>query len=147
GPDAASTSTRYSPESRRPIVAPDTRLSQATAGDSGPSSSAERPSPHRASSALSTHNPGWDSIPGCGVPSSSQEFNVLRGRKVLVRRLLVAFAAFATVFGASLVPAQADTVTDPYSTPGVHLVNDRYWRTTCSMYSTTVVRCTTDIYG
>lgn len=66
---------------------------------------------------------------------------------MLVRRLLVAFAAFATVFGASLVPAQADTVTDPYSTPGVHLVNDRYWRTTCSMYSTTVVRCTTDIYG
>ncbi|GAB3819083.1 hypothetical protein GCM10028820_22510 [Tessaracoccus terricola] len=66
---------------------------------------------------------------------------------MFVRRLLVAFAAFATIFGASLVPAQADTAPDQYSAPGVHLVNDRYWRTTCSMYSTTVVRCTTEIYG
>ncbi|RMB58176.1 hypothetical protein EAX62_13245 [Tessaracoccus antarcticus] len=63
----------------------------------------------------------------------------------------MALAAVAVGFGSgALVPAQADVVTTAqqiYSTPGVHLVNGRYWRTTCAVYSSTVVRCTTDIYA
>lgn len=70
---------------------------------------------------------------------------------MLIRRVLVCLAAVAAAFAGSLVTAQADvTVTSPqqiYSTPGVHLVNDRYWRTSCEMYSSNVVRCTTEIFG
>lgn len=65
-----------------------------------------------------------------------------------IRRLLVAlFATLALLGPWAVSPAKADTAVDLYSTPGVHLVNDRYWRTECSMYSTTVVRCRTEIYG
>ncbi|MDO5737162.1 MAG: hypothetical protein Q4P15_11880, partial [Propionibacteriaceae bacterium] len=66
-----------------------------------------------------------------------------------VRRLLVALAAVAVGFGTT-VTAQADAPTSGqqvYSTPGNHLVNGRHWRTTCETYSSTVVRCTTDIYA
>ncbi|MEO7587218.1 MAG: hypothetical protein ABIS84_04240 [Arachnia sp.] len=66
------------------------------------------------------------------------------------RRILVAVAAAVAVGFGSTVTAQADVVTTAqqvYSTPGVHLVNGRYWRTTCAVYSSTVVRCTTDIYA
>lgn len=66
---------------------------------------------------------------------------------MFIRRLLVALAATAAMVGGTVVQAQANPSVDPYSTPGVHLINDRYWRTTCSAYSTTVVRCTTEIYG
>lgn len=66
---------------------------------------------------------------------------------MFIRRILVAVAAMATVLGGTVVQAHANPTVDPYSTPGVHLINDRYWRTTCSKYSSTVVRCTTEIYG
>lgn len=34
-----------------------------------------------------------------------------------------------------------------YTTPGTHHVNERDWRTTCSMYSSSVERCRTDIWA
>ncbi|MBB1483003.1 C40 family peptidase [Tessaracoccus sp. MC1865] len=34
-----------------------------------------------------------------------------------------------------------------YTQPGHHLVNGRYWRTNCEMYSPEVVRCSTDIWA
>ncbi len=34
-----------------------------------------------------------------------------------------------------------------YTQPGDHLVNGRYWRTSCEKYSSTVVRCSTDIFA
>ncbi|MCC2593754.1 C40 family peptidase [Tessaracoccus sp. OS52] len=34
-----------------------------------------------------------------------------------------------------------------YTQPGDHYVNGRYWKTACEKYSTTVVRCSTDIWG
>lgn len=34
-----------------------------------------------------------------------------------------------------------------YTQPGDHLVNGRYWQTDCTKYSSSVVRCTTDIWG
>lgn len=43
---------------------------------------------------------------------------------------------------AALTPEQAI-----YVTPGYHLVNGRYWKTECSMYSSNIVRCRTDIFG
>ncbi len=44
--------------------------------------------------------------------------------------------------------AKAQTnATTVYTQPGDHLVNGRYWQTDCEKYSTTVVRCTTDIWG
>lgn len=70
-------------------------------------------------------------------------------RTVRIRRILVALAAVAVGFGTTIT-AQADDGTGAqqlYSTPGNHLVNGRHWRTTCETYSSTVVRCTTDIYA
>ncbi len=34
-----------------------------------------------------------------------------------------------------------------YTQPGDHLVNGRYWKTSCEKYSSTVVRCETKIWG
>lgn len=34
-----------------------------------------------------------------------------------------------------------------YTQPGDHFVNGRYWRTKCEMYSSSVVRCSTEIFG
>lgn len=65
-------------------------------------------------------------------------------------RLIRVVALCAALVATWLTPAaiaQADTTPDVYSTPGVHFVSGRSWKTTCSKYSTTVVRCTTDIYG
>lgn len=36
---------------------------------------------------------------------------------------------------------------DVYTTPGTHDINGRQWRTSCAKYSSTVERCTTDIYA
>ena len=60
---------------------------------------------------------------------------------MFLRRLAAVIAVIAVGW---LTPAiaQADTAPDVYATPGVHLVNGRYWQTTCSHYSGTVVRCT-----
>lgn len=65
---------------------------------------------------------------------------------MFLRRLAAVIAVIAVGW---LTPAiaQADTAPDVYATPGVHLVNGRYWQTTCSHYSGTVVRCTTNIYA
>lgn len=105
-------------------------------------------------------------MPGCfchssaGVsrsesPSTQQRWAAVRpgrGQNIMkLRRILMTLAAAVVVgFGTTTVVAQADVVTTAqqlYSTPGVHLVNGRYWRTTCATYSSTVVRCTTDIYA
>ena len=43
------------------------------------------------------------------------------------------------------LPARAEI--DVYTTPGTHTVNGRQWETKCSMYSTTVERCTTNIWA
>ena len=45
-----------------------------------------------------------------------------------------------------VAPAKAVTPT-VYNQPGDHYVNGRFWKTECSMYSTHVVRCTTDIWA
>lgn len=63
--------------------------------------------------------------------------------------------ALATILGASLGVTQFNTASADegtndnvvYTQPGDHLVNGRYWRTECEMYSTTVVRCSTDIWA
>lgn len=34
-----------------------------------------------------------------------------------------------------------------YTTPGNHLFGDRHWRTTCEKYSSTIVRCLTELFG
>jgi len=47
-----------------------------------------------------------------------------------------------TTTPAALTPAQA-----LYVTPGYHNVNGRWWKTRCEMYSSTIVRCFTDIYA
>lgn len=50
-----------------------------------------------------------------------------------------------------LVPlsAHANSTSDTrvYTQPGDHHVNGRYWRTSCEKYSSTVVRCTTNIWS
>lgn len=66
---------------------------------------------------------------------------------MIVRRLFACLVAAFIALGGLVVPAQADTTQDPYSQPGVHLVNGRYWKTECSNYSASVIRCTTNIYG
>ncbi|HHT13490.1 MAG TPA: hypothetical protein GX013_10060, partial [Propionibacterium sp.] len=57
----------------------------------------------------------------------------------------------ATVMAVTLGAAYAsDAKADDnrvYTQPGHHLVNGRYWQTSCEMYSTTVVRCQTDIWA
>ncbi len=60
----------------------------------------------------------------------------------------------ATLLGSilGLIPltAQANSSASDnkvYTQPGDHLVNGRYWKTTCEKYSSTVVRCTTNLYG
>lgn len=65
-----------------------------------------------------------------------------------MRLRILLLSALAAVLGAAgaVTPAQANTV-DVYATPGVHLVNGRYWRTTCSAYSSSVIRCQTDIFA
>lgn len=51
-----------------------------------------------------------------------------------------------------LVPLSANansnaSDTRVYTQPGDHLVNGRYWKTKCEKYSSSVVRCTTSIWG
>ena len=59
----------------------------------------------------------------------------------------------ASVLGATLglaaLPQEAQAAPTPtvYNQPGDHYVNGRYWKTTCEMYSTTVVRCETKIFA
>ncbi len=58
----------------------------------------------------------------------------------------------ATVMGATLGLAawpQEAQAAEPtvYTQPGDHFVNGRYWRTSCEKYSSTVVRCRTEIFA
>lgn len=48
-----------------------------------------------------------------------------------------------------LAPTQSANAVEPtvYNQPGVHLVNGRYWKTECNMYSADIVRCSTSIWG
>ena len=62
------------------------------------------------------------------------------------KQILATAAVGLAVFAASITPAQAATH-DVYGTPGAQIVGDRLWNTTCSMYSSTVVRCATDIWA
>ncbi|NHB83737.1 hypothetical protein G7085_00845 [Tessaracoccus sp. HDW20] len=65
----------------------------------------------------------------------------------MIRRwLALTTAALLGAVGAlTAVPASADF--DVYTTPGTHTVNGRQWKTDCSMYSSNVERCTTDIWA
>lgn len=58
----------------------------------------------------------------------------------------------AAILGATLGMAawpQSAQALEPtvYNQPGDHYVNDRFWKTECEMYSSTVVRCSTDIWA
>lgn len=65
-----------------------------------------------------------------------------------MRKTLAGIAAAVIATAGLLVPAPAQAATgDVYSTPGVQLINDRYWQTGCSNYSATIIRCTTDIFA
>ena len=68
-----------------------------------------------------------------------------------MKRLLTLL--LAVLIGSSLglapVTAHADSG-DPnrvYTQPGDHFVNGRSWKTSCEKYSSTVVRCTTNLWG
>ncbi|MCG6568176.1 transglycosylase family protein [Tessaracoccus sp. ZS01] len=66
----------------------------------------------------------------------------------MLKRLLAAASAAVVGLGLALVaPQTAQAVeTNMYTTPGNHLVNGRYWKTSCDKYSDTVVRCRTEIW-
>ena len=58
----------------------------------------------------------------------------------------------AAILGSTLAlaawPQQAQALEPSvYNQPGDHYVNGRYWRTSCEMYSTKVVRCRTEIFA
>lgn len=58
----------------------------------------------------------------------------------------------AGVVGATLAVAAAPSLAnaseaDVYTTPGHHLESGRYWSTDCEMYSSSIVRCSTDIWA
>lgn len=64
----------------------------------------------------------------------------------LRRAAVVASAAAIALTGLASQPSHAADA-DVYATPGGHIQNGRLWDTSCSMYSSTVVRCTTDIWA
>lgn len=62
--------------------------------------------------------------------------------------LLVAGAVGASMLApSSQAEATQPMKLDVYTQPGDHYSGGRYWRTSCEMYSSTVVRCRTDIYA
>ncbi len=63
-----------------------------------------------------------------------------------VLHLMVATVMAVTLGAAYAGDAKADD-NRVYTQPGHHLINGRYWQTSCEMYSTTVVRCQTDIWA
>lgn len=63
----------------------------------------------------------------------------------LYARLAVATVA-ATVIAALAQPAQAKGP-DVYTTPGAQAQNGRLWDTSCAKYTSTIVRCTTNIWA
>lgn len=67
----------------------------------------------------------------------------------MFKKLLIATTAalFGVVLGITNPGNAQAATTTVYTQPGDHLVNGRYWRTDCEMYSSTVVRCSTDIWA
>ena len=63
-----------------------------------------------------------------------------------VGRVFLAASLLATGLVATAPPA-AKADFDVYTTPGTHNINGRQWRTTCGKYSSTVERCTTNIWA
>lgn len=65
----------------------------------------------------------------------------------LLRRTTVAAASAALILtGLAAQPTHA-VEKDVYTTPGGQIQNGRLWDTSCAMYSSNVVRCTTNIWG
>ena len=69
-----------------------------------------------------------------------------------MKRTLPVLLAALLGMAMGLVPSSAHAAsgssdTKVYTQPGDHLVNGRYWKTTCEKYSSSVVRCTTSIWG
>ncbi len=67
---------------------------------------------------------------------------------MLKRSLQIMFVAlFGAVMG--IVSTQSASALTPtvYNQPGDHLVNGRYWKTSCEKYSSNVVRCSTKIWA
>lgn len=66
----------------------------------------------------------------------------------MLKRLMAAVAAAVAGLAFTVVAPQTAQADDSkvYTTPGHHLVGGRYWQTECEKYSTSVVRCRTDIW-
>src|SRR5690554_6277158 len=60
--------------------------------------------------------------------------------------LLVAVVGVTLGLVAAPTPAAA-TSPAVYTTPGDHVEGGRYWKTNCQMYSSSIVRCSTDIWA
>ena len=67
----------------------------------------------------------------------------------MLKRLITASVAalLGTTLGLVAPQAAQASETTQYVTPGGHYVNGRYWKTDCSKYSSTVVRCRTEIFA
>lgn len=69
---------------------------------------------------------------------------------MLKRTIAVVMTALLGVVIGIVPTGRAEAQTNAatvYSQPGDHLVNGRYWSTECELYTSTIVRCTTDIWG
>lgn len=69
-------------------------------------------------------------------------------------RLSMGVLVAASMWAAMAPPANAAPVYSPptpavtvYNTPGTHIIAGRAWRTSCEPYSTSVVRCRTEIWA
>ncbi|WP_199711116.1 L,D-transpeptidase [Tessaracoccus antarcticus] len=68
----------------------------------------------------------------------------------MLKRALHVFMAviLGATLGLAALPQEAKALEPTlYNQPGDHFVNGRYWRTSCDMYSTNVVRCRTEIFA
>ncbi len=71
-------------------------------------------------------------------------------RKSIIAALAAVVSVLLGLVGPQQASAEGGASADGrhvYTQPGQHHVNDRYWFTECEMYSTTVVRCITDIWA
>ncbi len=67
---------------------------------------------------------------------------------MLKRSLHIMLAVLmGAVFGLVSTTTASALDSTVYNQPGVHLENGRYWKTSCDKYSSTVVRCRTDIWA
>ena len=68
-----------------------------------------------------------------------------------MRRLTLTVATVLTLLmaGVAIPPTTMADVqgAEVYTTPGVHHVNGRQWKTTCEAYSSQVERCRSEIWG